>query len=149
MSLRDWLNNRWLTEHETSRQEIADLLGVIDRDLDDCRTPRLSSDWKLTIGYNAAAQVSSPALAVAGYRASREAHHYRVIQSLAYTIGLDSNVVAQLDAFRKKRNISDYERAGAVSDSEVLEMISLAKKLRGELVEWLVKNHPEFLPEQP
>ncbi|GAG13497.1 unnamed protein product, partial [marine sediment metagenome] len=85
----------------------------------------------------------------AGYRASREAHHYRVIQSLAYTIGLDSNVVAQLDAFRKKRNISDYERAGAVSDSEVLEMISLAKKLRGELVEWLVKNHPEFLPEQP
>ncbi len=112
MSLRDWLNNRWLTEHETSRQEIADLLGVIDRDLDDCRTPRLSSDWKLTIGYNAAVQVATAALAVAGYRASREAHHYRVIQSLAYTIGLDSNVVAQLDAFRKKRNISDYERAG-------------------------------------
>ena len=149
MSLQDWLNNRWLVEHETSRREIADLLGVIDRDLADCQTPELSSDWKLTIAYNAAVQVAAAALAAAGYRAGREAHHYRVIQSLAHTIGLDSTVIAQLDGFRKKRNISDYERAGAVSDVEAREMISLTETLRDEVIKWLAANHPELLRERP
>ena len=149
MSLQDWLNNRWLVEHETSRREIADLLGVIDRDMADCRTSGLSADWRSTIAYNAALQVAAAALAAAGYRAAREAHHYRVIQSLAYTIGLDSAVIAQLDGFRKKRNISDYERAGAVSDVEVREMISLAEKLRDELIKWLAANHPQLLRERP
>ncbi|NQT37554.1 MAG: hypothetical protein HQ581_08700 [Planctomycetes bacterium] len=146
MTLKDWLNNRWLMEHEPSRQEIADLLGVIDRDLADCRTPRLSADWKLTIAYNAAMRVATAALAVAGYRASRDAHHFRAIQTMALTMGVDAPTVAQLDAFRKKRNISDYERAGAVSDVEASEMISLAEKLRDQLVKWLETDHPEFLP---
>lgn len=77
MSLQDWLSNRWLTEHETSPQEIADLLGVIDRDLADCQTAGLSPDWKLTIAYNAALQVATAALAVAGYRAGRDSHSFR------------------------------------------------------------------------
>ena len=66
----------------------------------------------LAIAYNAALQCAIAALAACGYRASREAHHYRVIQSLPHTIGADAKLVAQLDAFRKKRNVGDYERAG-------------------------------------
>ena len=45
MSLEDWLTNRWLTRHETSPQEIADLLAVIERDLTECRTEQLNRDW--------------------------------------------------------------------------------------------------------
>ena len=33
MSLKNWLNNWWLTEHRTSAQEITALLAVADRDL--------------------------------------------------------------------------------------------------------------------
>jgi hypothetical protein len=39
--------------------------------------------------------------------------------------------------FRKKRNISDYLRAGEVSDLEVKEMIALAKRLRNRAEEWI------------
>ncbi len=46
----------------------------------------------------------------------RPAHHYRVIQSLAHTIGADADLVMQLDKFGTKRNIGDYERAGMVHD---------------------------------
>lgn len=145
MSLQDWLKSRWLIEHQTSRQEIADLLGVADRDLVQCRTPNLSSDWQLNIAYNAALQAATAALAAAGYRAVREAHHYRVIQSLAHTIKADPVLIAQLDKFRKKRNISDYERAGGVSDKEAKEMFVLAKNLRNEVEKWLRSNHPELL----
>ena len=145
MSLQDWLKSRWLIEHQTSRQEIVDLLSMVDRDLAQCRTPHLSSDWQLNIAYNVALQVATAALAAAGYRAAREAHHYRVIQSLAYTIKADASLIAQLDKFRKKRNIGSYERAGVVSDQEAKEMLVLAKNLRDEVEKWLRLNHPELL----
>ena len=91
MSLQNWLNNGWLTEHETSSHEVAALLAVADRDLSDCRTSGLSPDWQLNIAYNAALQAATAALAASGYRAVRKAHHYRVIQSLAHTISVSRN----------------------------------------------------------
>jgi len=145
VSLQDWLKSRWLIEHQTSRQEISDLLSMADRDLDQCRTPHLSPDWQLNIAYNAALQAATAALAAAGYRASREAHHYRVIQSLAHTIEADPGLIIQLDKFRKKRNIIEYEQAGAVSEQEAKEMFALAKNLRDKVEKWLRSNHPELL----
>lgn len=145
MSLQVWAKNSWLVEHKTSPKEIADLFGVADRDLKDCRTAELSADWRLNIAYNAALQLATAALAASGYRAVREAHHYRTIQSLAHTIGADSSVVIQFDLFRKKRNISDYERAGAVSDQEAKEMESFARKLRADVEKWLHAKHPDIL----
>ena len=145
--MRDWLKNGWLTEHEATRQEIGDLLSVVDRDLFDCESSGLSADWRLGIAYNAALQVAVAGLAAEGYRVARESHHFRAIQSLALTLGCDAALVAQLEAFRKKRNISDYERAGAVSAEEARGMIELAKRLREELVGWLRRVHPDVLPE--
>jgi len=143
--LRDWLKNGWLIEHATSRQEIADLLGVANRDLADCKIARLSPDWKLNIAYNAALQSATAALAAAGYQPSREAHHYRVIQSLAFTLKLEPALIAQLDMFRKKRNIGDYERAGMVSAHEANEMAALAQRLRREVEEWLIAHHSKLM----
>jgi hypothetical protein len=147
MSLQDWLRNGWLVEHKTSPAEIAELLAITDRDLADCRVRGLSPDWKLNIAYNAALQASTAALAACGYRAAREAHHFRVIQSLALTIGMDAGLVRQFDQFRKKRNIGGYERAGTISDQETNEMTALAERVRQEVMEWLKSSHPEFLQE--
>jgi len=118
---------------------------MADRDLGQCRTPNLSPDWQLNIAYNAALQAATAALAASGYRAEGEAHHYRVIQSLAYTIKANEIFIAQLDKFRKKRNIGSYERAGGVSEQEVKEMVALAKDVKDEVIAWLKKNHPELL----
>jgi uncharacterized protein (UPF0332 family) len=131
-----------LTEHKTSRQEIEDLLALADRDPNDCLVKRLSEDWRLTIAYNAAFQCATAPLAACGYRAARQAHYYRVIQSLADTIGADAKLVAHLDAFRKKRNISDYERAGLVSEAEVHEMVQLARALRRRVEQWIHSDYP-------
>jgi len=146
VSLRDWLKNGWLIEHQPSAQEILDLLGLTDRDLADCQTPGLSTDWRFSIAYNGALQAATAALAASGYRAVREVHHYRIIQSLALTLEADLSLLEQFDRFRKKRNIGGYERAGAVSDMEANEMLNLAKMLREDVEKWIRVNHPELLP---
>ena len=99
----------------------------------------------MNIAYNAALQSASAALAAAGYRASRDQHHYRVIQSLAHTVGLKESLVARLDRFRVKRNLGTYERAGMVSDREAMEMISLAVDVHAKVVAWLKKKHRDLL----
>ena len=145
MTLEDWLKNSWLTKHETSSQEIAGLLAVADRDLNDCKSSGLSADWQMSIAYNAALQTATAALAAIGYRATRDSHHYRIIQSLAYTIGADTDIIAQFDQFRKKRNIGSYERAGLVSDHEAGEMLELAEQLRADVERWIRDNYPDLL----
>ena len=60
MNLPTWLTNRWITAHQSSRQEIADLLGVAERDLADSQVPGLSPDWRLAIAYNAACRSPLP-----------------------------------------------------------------------------------------
>jgi hypothetical protein len=145
MSLNAWLSYGWLTEHEPTAAEIHDLLALVERDLGDSAVIHLSPDWRLNIAYNAALQAATAALAAAGYRASREAHHYRAIQSLALTIGSPPSVIARLDLFRKKRNLGGYERAGAVSDREAAEMRELAQEIAAEVRRWLEENRPDLM----
>ncbi len=145
MSLSEWHRNGWLAAHRTGPREIADLLASADRDLADSAAPAVSADWRFNIAFNAALQCANAALAAAGWRASRTMHHYLLIQSLQWTVGADIRVVHLFEAFRKKRNIGTYERAGAVSESEVKGMASLAARIRARVGEWLREAHPELL----
>ena len=145
MSLKDWLNNRWLEEHRTSSREIADLLAIAKRDIADSQISELSADWKMNIAYNAALQLATIALYASGYRATREAHHYRIIQSLTYTINADAEMTTLFDQFRKKRNISGYDCAGMISDQEANEMRNLAIHLQEKIIKWLNENHPDLI----
>jgi len=146
MTLQDWLKSSWLIEHQTSPQEIQGLLAVVDRDLADAQVKGLSADARFNMAYNAALQSAIAALTAAGYRVAKgESHHHRAIQSLAHTLGCEANLVAKLDKFRKKRNISGYELAGTTSDQEAGEMFQTAKTLRAEVQAWLRKEHPGLL----
>jgi len=81
MSFEHWLETGWLKAHKPTAREIAELLAVADRALKDCQVSGLSSEGRLDMAHNAALQSSAAALAAAGYRASREAYHYYLIQS--------------------------------------------------------------------
>jgi hypothetical protein len=144
MTLSDWLDRGWLVTHTPDRWETKHLLGIADRDIADSQVEGISSDTGPGLAYNAALQLAA-ALAATGYRTGREAHHYRAIQSLAFTVGAESDLIDQLDTPRKKRNISDYQRAGAVSEHEAMGTLALAKTLRETVTAWLKKYHPELI----
>ena len=147
MSLQDWLKSGRLKAHKTGSREIAQLLALGDRDLADARINDLSVDRRFATAYNAALQIATAALAASGFRAPQEGHHYWTIQSLAFTMNLDGKTIEKLDKFRKKRNISDYEMTGMVSEQEVKEMLALAENLSASVREWLQDNHPELVAE--
>jgi hypothetical protein len=144
MSLSSWVKNGWLVGHQSSPNEIQRLLELADRDLKNSQVAGLDADWRFNIAYNAALQTATAALAASGYRASREAHHYRVIQSLALTIGADGNLVRHLDACRKRRNITSYEIGGSISEGEVEEVVKLARDVRQKAEKWIKSKHPQL-----
>lgn len=69
----------------------------------------------------------------------------RVIESLEHTMGAPTRAVHRLLALSKKRNISNYDVAGAVSDQDLQQTIKLATELRAQVIEWRKKNQPELL----
>ena len=82
MSLKDWLDNGWLKPHQTDRQEITNLLGIVERDLADAMLEGLSVDWKFGIAYNAALKLCTIKLFIQGYRPENALAHYRTIMAL-------------------------------------------------------------------
>ena len=69
------------------------------------------------------------------------------LPSLEYTVGVAPAIVDTLDAVRRKRHLTNYERAGTASHSEAEEVRELASDLREEVLDWLRREHPELLEE--
>jgi len=116
MSLQSWLQNNWLVQHTTTAEEIANLLALSDRDLAACQVEQLPADWRFAIAYNAALQAATAALAAAGYRAARDNHHYRVIQSLEFTTAPGRKLIDAFDGFRKPRGSPKSGHVGSVQN---------------------------------
>jgi len=105
----------------------------------------LGADWRLAIAHNATLLAATAALAAAGYRAEREAYHYRVLQSLTFTVGVERATLAKLDILRKKRNQSSYQRAGATTQEEAVAAVALAADLLGRVSEWLRLHRSDLM----
>lgn len=146
MTLQEWLSSGWVKEHETSPKEVRDLLEKVDRDIADSAKEIVSLDWRLAIAYNACLGSATIALRASGYRIpGGTGQHYRTIQSLRFTLRPDSRVVTSLEAISKKRAVVSYDMAGAATEAEVAEAMTLAHELKRELIEWLRREHPGLL----
>jgi len=146
MSLKQWADNGWLRPHKSTPQEIADLLAIVERDVEDA-THDISPDWRFGIAYNAALKLCTILIYASGYRPEKTLQHYRTIAALPLILGNDHKDDADyLDTCRAKRNTVEYEMAGAATRQDAAELVDLAKELREEVLDWLKKHHPELLP---
>jgi uncharacterized protein (UPF0332 family) len=139
------LSNKWIKKHSSTKQEIANLFAIIDRDIEQSQTPGLGPEWRFDIAYNSVIQSATAALAAAGYQAERANKHMRVLESLEFTIELDRKRIDFFDKCRRKRNTAVYEQTGVVSDHEADEMIRQAKELRQQVEDWISTEHPGLM----
>ena len=146
MTLKQWLENSWLRQHQTKPREITDLLQIVDRDLGDARERHISNDWRFGIAYNAALKLCTILLYAEGYRSERLLQHYRTIQTLPLILGKSRKNDAQyLDVCRSKRNTVEYDQIGSVSGQDADELIEFCGELKEDVLIWLQKNHPELM----
>ena len=146
MSLQQWAENRWLRSHETSPQEIADLLAIVTRDLADAAGD-ISADWRFGIAYNAALKLCTILLHASGYRPEKNLQHYRTIAALPLILGERMKDEAEyLETCRRKRNIAEYDRAGVVTEQDAAELAAFCRDLRQEVLAWLDTHHPQLKP---
>jgi len=69
MTLKQLLADGKLVKHRTSRQEIASLLKVVERDITDASIEAVSADRRFAIAYNAALQLATIVLYCKSYKA--------------------------------------------------------------------------------
>lgn len=105
MSLEAWRDSRLIVTHESSRQEISELLGIMKTDVKDALIRELSPDRRLACCYGALLTAARAALRAAGYRVPKgtPSHHYYATQSLQFTVGLDAQVLRQIGSMGKRR----------------------------------------------
>jgi uncharacterized protein (UPF0332 family) len=142
MSLKQWADNSWLRPHQTSPEEIENLIKIVDRDLSDA-AKGVSSDWRFGIAYNAALKLCTILLYASGYRAEKSLQHYRTIQAMPLILGEERKDDAEyLEACHKKRNIVEYEYVGGTTEDEADELIGFVNSLRDDVMRWLKVNYP-------
>jgi uncharacterized protein (UPF0332 family) len=148
--LQRWLDAGALRRHRTSRHEITDLLAVAERDLRDARVTALSLDRRFATAYSAVLQLATIVLAASGLRVTAQRGHHTVTwQALPELMGDDvGDTAVYFDSCRTLRNRSDYDRVGVVSEAEVEELLRETEAFRGQVIDWLSREHPRFVEGQ-
>ena len=146
MSLEKWVEFGWLRREPTSPDEIRSLLGIVKRNLADAKVEAVSTDLRFIAAFNAALCIATMALRATGHRTVTQAgHHVKTIESLELTLKSNAKIVQKFKTFNNKRNKSVYDVAGAVSDQELVAMVSLANELKDGAIAWLREIRPELL----
>jgi hypothetical protein len=145
MTLKQWADNGWLKTEATSKKEIANLMGIADRDLEDA-TGSISPDWQFGIAYNAALKLCTILLRAEGYRATHGQQHYRTITAMPLALGVSKKDDAEyLDSCRTKRNTVEYDYVGGASEDDARELVDFLRGFKEEVLAWLKEQHPDLL----
>jgi hypothetical protein len=146
MSLERYVENAWLRREPTSRQEIADQLGIVARAMNDAAVEGISDDLRFYTSFNAVLALANTALRASGYRTTnQQGHHTRTIETLEYTIRADAKLIRKLLAFSKKRNVASYDSAGSIPNQELTDILVTTNDLRHSVEIWLRTAHPELV----
>jgi hypothetical protein len=134
-----------LRKHKTSAREIADLLGVIERDLADAGVVEVSADRRFAIAYEAALQLATITVYASGYETQGPGHHFNTFQVLRETMGATGQRYADyFDLCRTKRATASYDRAGEISETEVQSLKAEVEAFKEEVLSWLRRNHEDL-----
>lgn len=146
MSFKQLTINGKIQKQKTSKEEIADLFKLIARDLQDASIDELSEDRRFAIAYNAVLQCATMIMRCLGYRTKGEAHHYTTFEFLRLALGKKHDrLIDYFNSCRSKRNRTDYDAAGEISETEVGELLSEARKFFKFSKDWIAHKYPQYL----
>ncbi len=146
MNLKRLLNQGRLVKHKTSKKEITNLIEIARRDIKDAQLKNLSLDRRFACAYNAILQLATILLYCKGYKPKGIGHHATVFEAMKEILGRNYYELADyFDSCRAKRNITDYDYAGGISEKETEELIKEAESFLKTIIRWIKMNYPDFI----
>ena len=135
-----------LKPYTPSREEVCRLLAAAERNLRDASNTDNSVETRFDCAYRTLLQCALAAMLANAYRpdTKRPGHHVVLLQALPITLGIENSRVLVLDKLREKRNLADYTGAH-LDEVSAQACIDHARRLLGEVGEWLKTNHPELV----
>ena len=105
----------------------------------------LSMDMQFILAYDAARTLSLMIVRAAGYRPRTVGGHYNTFLALEAVDPAFAALSAYFDGCRIKRNVSEYEFAGGVSDTDAEGLLAAVLKFAQEAEAWIKTNHPSLV----
>ncbi len=141
MSIDNFLKNGILVKQDSSKDEIFDLIKIVERDLEDSAQTEISNDWQFGIAYNAALKLANILVRASGYRVKGQGHHMNTIAMISLILGNHKKDDADyLDACRRKRNIVEYDCVGGATIEDVKELREFVQEFQKEVLTWLSRQ---------
>lgn len=132
MGLLEWISSHPddVREEEYSTEAVSELIRVAEREVIDAVSVR-SSEGTLGHAHNSVLAIAAAALRENGFRvrSGSSSHHYRLIESLEFTLHIEPGIIKELQDYRRKRSLSIYEQSGVVSETEAQGALDAAKGL--------------------
>ena len=141
MTIDDLLRKGIIEKRLSSKQELQDLLNIVERDISDSKASDVSFDWQFGIAYNAALKLATILVRGSNFRVKSGGHHMNTILMIPLILGEKMKDDSEyLDACRRKRNIVEYDYIGGATDKDVKELQEFIFEFKDIVEKWLEKN---------
>jgi hypothetical protein len=124
------LANNNVTRQPAAKKELDNLRSIVSRSLKDVTAPGLSADARFIMAYDAARTLSLMIVRSSGYRHKAAGGHYNTFLALETADGQFAKLSAYFDGCRIKRNASEYDFAGGVTDTDADGLLKTASAPR-------------------
>lgn len=141
MSLESMTASGELIAKKPVANEIQKLIEYVSRRLDDAGNESVHADARYEQAYNAILACATAALLSNSLRIrARDGHHLIAINSLEFTVGLDSKTIGFLNKIRRKRHKAIYEGSLLVPRKELDEVITKAHDIYELTIKYLASR---------
>ena len=146
MSWTNLLANNRVTAEPPSKAELDNLRSIVTRSLKDAAATGLSDDGRFVQAYDAARTLSLIVVRASGYRPkSKGGHHANTFLALEAADSAFASKSAYFDGCRTKRNVSEYDFAGGVTETDADGLLEAAKEFEVKVEAWIKINHPALV----
>ena len=144
MTWASLLANNTVSALPPTKAELDKLRSIVSRSLKDAAAPGLSTDARFIMAYDAARTMALIIVRAAGYRPKMTGGHHNTFVALETAAPAFATQSAYFDGCRIKRNASEYDAAGGVSETEAGGLFETARQFAIEAEAWIKTHHPHL-----
>ena len=139
------LANKNVTALAPTKTELDNLRSIVTRSLNDVTAAGLSADARFIMAYDAARTLALIIVRASGYRPRTVGGHYNTFIALEAADPAFATLSAYFDGCRMKRNASEYDFAGGVSDTDANALLTTVQQFLIDAEAWVKTHHPQLV----